>query len=76
VASNLLGRTYNVDVQHNPHGIECCIATVREHPYLMVHGMDYDEVKQNIRDLIRCHLDCEEGEGAGDQTFRCNYRHI
>lgn len=68
-------KTYNIDVHHNPHEVECCIATCREHPHLSIHGLDYDEAKKNMRDLIRCHLDYEEGEGAGDQTFSCVYHH-
>jgi hypothetical protein len=69
-------KTFTVEIKHNPYDIECCIARVKEHPHLLVHGIDEDEAKENIRDLIRCHLDCAEGDGAGKQSFTCIYQHV
>lgn len=69
-------KKYNVEIQHNPYGVECYLGRVKEHPHLLIHGIDEQEVKENIRDLIRCHLDYEEGDGAGKQSFICVYKHI
>lgn len=71
-----MGRSFNVDIQHNPYDIECCVARCREYPHALVHGLDESEARANMRDMIRCILDHEEGEGAGDQTFTCTYHHV
>jgi hypothetical protein len=71
-----MGKTFNVDLEKRSDDGEYYIVRIRERSWGITDGLTESEAKENAKDLIRCILDYEEGDGAGDQTFSCVYHYI